>query len=75
MTLLYHTGSVKLVVGVKDCVGCLGSLYDTSSSTNFKWLSDTTTTETYYDGTSYTGKLATDQICPTNSLTTCMKSF
>ena len=64
-----------MVLGVNGCKGCLGTTYNSSSSTSFAWVPNTDASSSYYDGTTYVGSRCTDKVCPVNIASICLTKF
>ncbi|KIO28275.1 hypothetical protein M407DRAFT_22485 [Tulasnella calospora MUT 4182] len=60
-TVDFDTGSSDLWLPLSTCSGCPGPLFKTSSSSTYK-ISSTPFTIQYADGSSATGKVATDKV-------------
>ncbi|KAG8901352.1 hypothetical protein FRC00_007698 [Tulasnella sp. 408] len=60
-TVDFDTGSSDLWLPLSTCSGCAGPLFDSSSSSTYK-VSSTPFTIQYAEGSSATGKVATDKV-------------
>lgn len=74
--VVWDTGSQDFLVEGSGCSGCNGDVFDYGSSTSFNWLSpDAYKSEEYMDGTKLSGKIGTDNVCPTTDTNSCANSF
>jgi len=74
--VVWDTGSGGYLARSSQCTGCEGDKFETDDSTTFAWKSpadyDSTT---YMDGTSLSGQLAYDRVCPTDNDDSCADDF
>lgn len=64
--VVWDTGSGAFLLESSACSGCNGDTFTIADSTSFAYKSPAEyDTVTYLDGTSLSGQVATDKICPT----------
>ena len=51
-------------LGIIECSGCKGNLYNNKASSSFKWVPNSTKTIAYFDGTVYSGQRCLEKVCP-----------
>lgn len=72
--VVFDTGSSWLVLETVDCSSC-SDAYDYSSQTDTYTEIGTAISQGYGDGTSVSGVLASDWVCPADDVDTCATDF